>query len=510
MEKTMDYKDYGFDKSLLEKREALINDGVSIYPYSFADAEKIGSVVSKGSPEEGDETEVTIAGRITSIRSMGKSIFMDIKDSSGKIQVYLGKKNHEETWEHIGLVDIGDILGIKGVVFTTRMGELTVRASSWEFLSKAVVPIPFGKEDAEGKVYYRSNDPETKYRERYLNWTIDDSERNRMYTRSKIISLVRRNMEDEGFLEVATPTIEFVYGGAEARPFETSIWALGRKEAFLRISPELYLKRYIVGGFDKVFSICQNFRNEGIDASHNPEFTMIEWYEAFTDYYTQMERFENLVADVCKSVHGTTKITYQGTEIDFAPPWRRLTVLDALKEYADIDASNMDVSELKAVMEKNNIEYSEDITWGFAVAELFEELCEHHLIQPTIVTDHPIDISPLTKVKRGDARLVERFEPYVNGMEIGNSYSELTDPVDQLERLTSQRNSSDATDNENEEQNYEDHPVDADFVKAIGCGMPPTGGTGLGIDRLVMLLTDATSIRDIIPFPMIKPKKSAD
>lgn len=499
----MDYKDYGFDKSLLEKRETLINDGVSIYPYSFADSIKIGSVVAKGSPEEGDETEVTIAGRITSIRSMGKSIFMDIKDSSGKIQVYLGKKNHEETWDHIGLVDIGDILGVTGIVFTTRMGELTVRASSWKFLAKAVVPIPFGKEDADGKVHYRSNDPETKYRERYLNWTIDDDERNRMYTRSKIISFIRRSMEDAGFLEVATPTIEFVYGGAEARPFETSIWALGRKEAFLRISPELYLKRYIVGGFDKVFSICQNFRNEGIDASHNPEFTMIEWYEAFTDYNDQMERFENLVSGVCQNVCGSTKIAYQGKEIDFAPPWRRLTVLDALKEYADIDASSMDISELKAVMDKHEIEYDNDIPWGFAVAELFEELCESKLIQPTFIIDHPIEISPLTKVKRGDSRLVERFEPYVNGMEIGNAYSELTDPVDQLERLTSQRNSNDAND---EEQNYEDHPVDADFVKAIGCGMPPTGGVGLGIDRIVMLLTDSSSIRDIIPFPMIKPK----
>lgn len=496
----MDYRNYGFDETRLKKREAMLNAGVSLYPYSFEGVNDIKSILSNARQNENAETSSIIAGRVTAIRSMGKSTFMDIKDDSGKIQVYLSRKAHNETWRYVDLVDIGDVLGLRGQTFKTKAGEWTINVESWEFLAKAVVPIPYGKESSEGKVYYRSSDPEIRYRERYLNWTLDDNDRNRIYVRSKIISMIRRQMEDSGFLEVSTPTIEFVYGGAEARPFETSIWALGRKKAFLRISPELYLKRYVVGGFNKVFSICQNFRNEGIDASHNPEFTMIEWYEAYTDYNTQMERFESLVSNVCQSVCGTNKIVYQGTTIDFSPPWRRLTVLGALKEFAGIDAAGMDVNELKHIMDNNDIDHHGNLSWGIAVTELFEALCEPKLIQPTFITDHPVEISPLTKIKRGDKRLVERFEPYVNGMEIGNAYSELTDPVDQLQRLEAQRK------NGNSNQDYEDHPVDSDFVKAIGCGMPPTGGVGLGIDRLVMLLTDSPSIRDIIPFPMIKPK----
>lgn len=496
----MDYKKYGFDETRLKKRETLMRDGVSLYPYSFKKAMNIEFILLQAQQNESIDTTAIISGRVTAIRNMGQATFLDIKDASGKIQVYLSKKAHKETWRHAGLIDIGDILGFRGQVFKTKAGEWTINVDSWEFLAKTVVPIPFGKESSDGKVYYRSSDPETRYRERYLNWTLDDNDHNRIRQRSTIISLIRYQMECLGFIEVSTPTIEFVYGGAEARPFETTIWALGRKKAFLRISPELYLKRYIVGGFNKVFSICQNFRNEGIDASHNPEFTMIEWYEAHTDYHTQMERVELLVSSVCQSVCKTTKIIYQGTTIDFSPPWRRLTVLDALKEYANIDAGNMEVNELKLLMEKNDIEQPGQLSWGFAVIKLFEKLCEPKLIQPTFIMDHPVEISPLTKIKRGDNRLVERFEPYVNGMEIGNAYSELTDPVDQLQRLEAQRENSCS------DQDYEDHPVDADFVKAIGCGMPPTGGVGLGIDRLVMLLTDSPSIRDIIPFPLIKPK----
>lgn len=396
-------------------------------------------------------------------------------------------------------MDLGDIIGVEGSVFKTKSGELSVNVVRLEILSKTVVPIPMGKEVGE-KSIYRLADVESKYRERYLHWLLDEADRDRIRQRSRIISSFRRRMEAEGFLEVSTPTVEFVYGGAEARPFRTSIWALNNAEAFLRISPELYLKRYLVAGFPKVFSICQNFRNEGVDHSHNPEFTMMEWYEAYTDYEFQMRRFETLVAGVCEEICGSTRITYQGVEIDFRVPWSRISVLDALRQFASVDASQMSAEDLRAELGRRGVACPEPLSWGVAVIELFEATCEEHLVQPTFIIDHPVEISPLTKLKRGDDRLVERFEPYAFRMEIGNAYSELTDPVAQLERLLEQRRER------GNQEDYENHPIDADFVKAVGCGMPPAGGVGLGIDRLIMLMTDAPSIRDIIPFPMVKPK----
>lgn len=502
----MEHKAYDFDETKLNKREALLSKGVNIYPYDFKGAQKISAVIEKvkESEEKGEglEWSVTLAGRIWSIRKMGKTVFVDLRDNSGKIQLYFTQGNFRaDQWDLVSLFDLGDIIGITGTIFRTKTGELTVKVEEFSFLSKTVVPIPIGKE-AEEKVFYRVSDPETKYRERYLHWLLDAKDAERIRNRSLIISAIRRRMEEAGFLEVATPSIEFIYGGAEARPFKTSIWALGNREAFLRISPELYLKRYIVAGFEKVYTICQNFRNEGIDHSHNPEFTMMEWYEAYTDYEFQMRRFENLVADVCEEICGSKQIVYQGTEIDFTPPWQRLTMLEALKKYASLDAASMPVDDLKIEMERRGLSYHEPLSWGPAVVELFEATCEEHLIQPVFILDHPVEISPLTKKKRGDERLVERFEPFVCRMEIGNAYSELTDPVDQLERFMAQRKAQAA------DKEYEDNPLDADFVKAIGCGMPPTGGVGLGIDRLIMLLTDASNIRDIIPFPMIKPQKS--
>lgn len=501
----MNTKTFGFDEQLLQKREALLHLGVHPYPYSYDDPLPIGQVLQdvERREAEGDDIgeQVVLTGRIWAQRKHGKTQFWDLRDASGKIQLYL---KHDrlgaDRWEQLKHLDIGDVLGVKGVLFRTHPGELTVQIEHLTVLAKAVVPIPVGKETDE-ETYYRVVDPEVKYRERYLHWILDEEDRRRIILRTQIIATVRRWMEDEGFMEVSTPTIEFVYGGAEARPFRTSIWALEHKEAFLRISPELYLKRYLVAGFEKVYTICQNFRNEGIDFSHNPEFTMMEWYETYTDYERQMVRFEELVAHVCRTVHGSYEVTYQGTELDFTPPWRRLSVLEALKEYGDLDASALSADELTRIVRKHGIPCADTLPWGIAVVELFEHLCEPHLAQPVFIIDHPIDVSPLTKVKRGDPRLVERFEPYVVGMEIGNAYSELTDPVDQLNRLMEQCRSD--TD---ENGAYENHPIDADFVKAIGCGMPPTGGVGLGIDRLIMLLTDARSIRDVIPFPMVKPR----
>ncbi|MEW8051958.1 MAG: lysine--tRNA ligase, partial [Candidatus Thiodiazotropha sp.] len=477
----------------------LLEQGVNPYPYEFNTPQPIDSVMPVS--EQAGDDPVTLVGRLWARRKMGKAVFMDLRDHSGKIQLHISRDTvSAQLWEMLPLLDLGDIVGVEGTTFMTKTGQLTVSVETLTVLAKSVVPLPLGKEK-DDEAFSRVSDPEAKYRERHLHWMLNEADRELIVGRSAIVSAVRRRMESDGFLEVSTPTIEFVYGGAEARPFTTSIWALGRKDAYLRISPELYLKRYIVAGFEKVFTICQNFRNEGIDASHNPEFTMMEWYEAHTDYERQMERFETLVSDVCEEICGSTKVIYQGVELDFTPPWRRLSVLDAIQEFAGINAGEMSVEQLKEELRRRHIPFQEPLPWGVAVTELFEATCEEHLVQPVFVIDHPIEISPLTKTKRGDPRLVERFEPFIFRMEIGNAYSELTDPVDQLERLVGQREIQRGTD-----QDFENHPVDADFVRAVGYGMPPTGGVGLGVDRLIMLLTDASSIRDVIPFPMVKPK----
>lgn len=486
----------GFDPRRLEKRAELCASERNPYPYTFSTTHRIGEVRAQAG--QTPELAVRVAGRIWARRGMGRVLFMDLQDHTGKIQLYLTPQTLGEDWETLSQLDLGDILGVEGVVFLTRTGELSVQVRACTLLAKALVPIPIGKEAGE-TTYYRVADPEVKYQERYLHWLLDKTDRERIYERGRIIAAVRRRMEGEGFLEVSTPTITPLYGGAEARPFTTSVWALDRQEQFLRISPELHLKRLVVAGFEKVFTICQNFRNEGIDRSHNPEFTMMEWYEAFTDYEDQMRRFEELVAAVCVEVCGSTVVVYQGAEVDYAPPWRRLGMLDALRQYAGVDAESLTAEELQEELVRHSAEPPESLSWGLAVARLFEATCEKHLVQPTFVLDHPLEISPLARARRGDGRLAERFEAYVGGMEVGNAYSELTDPLEQLDRFLAQRRT----------QGEEAHPLDVDFVRALGCGMPPTGGVGLGIDRLVMLLTDAASIREVIPFPMTKATRPA-
>ena len=496
----MNYPNF-FDKTLLEKRELLINENFNPYPYEFQQSHKIEKIISDQEVLIDKEENVSIAGRVWSMRTAGKAFFIDIKDNSGKIQLYVSINNvDEKTWKLLtALTDIGDIIFIEGKLFITRTGELTIQVATASMLSKSVVRLPVSKE-SETDSYYQVKDSEIVYRERYLYWNIDEQAKALMLLRSKIISKIRFWMNNNGFLEVQTPTIEMIYGGAEARPFETKIWALDNQKAFLRISPELYLKRYIVGGFDKVFTICQNFRNEGIDKSHNPEFTMMEWYEVGSDYYKQMERFENLTEYLVKELYnGNTAIQYGDKIIDFKVPWRRLSVVEAIKEYAGIDVLEMTLEELRVWMKDNNVDFQEEDSKGILIVQIFEERCEQHLVQPTFVTDHPVEISPLTKERRGMPGFVERFEPFANAMEIGNAYSELTDPVEQFERLWEQRNRS------NKEGDFENHPLDYDFIKAIGIGMPPTGGVGFGVDRIIMLLTNTQTIRDIIPFPMMKP-----
>ncbi len=487
-----------FDPDLLRKREELRGQGIDPYPYSFDRTHTLAEVRAR----QADliDKEVRVAGRLTAYRGKGKLIFADIADASGRIQVMFRKDEFDDaSWEVIKRqLDLGDVVGIRGTVFVTKMGELSVLPKEFRLLAKAVVRVPIQK-TKEDKTWFQLSDPEIRYRERYLHWITDPPARQAMVIRARAISAIRRFLEGRGFLEVTTPTIEMLYGGAEARPFATTIHALSGQPAYLRISPELPLKRFIVGGFEKVFTICQNFRNEGIDHSHNPEFTMLEWYEAYTDYTYQMEQFETLVSGVVKEIRGDTRIAYQGTDLDFTPPWRRLTILEGL-EAAGVPARSMDEAALKAEFAKRGIEPPRPFSWGHAIAELFKELVEKTLVQPVFVCDFPVEISPLTKKKRGDDRLVERFEPMVAGMEIGNAYSELTDPVEQAERFQRQKALG------KDKEGLEHHPIDADFIKAVGCGMPPTGGVGLGIDRLVMLLADAPSIRDVIAFPLMRPK----
>lgn len=491
------------------------------YPYRFSITHTLAQLREEYEPQELVEHSkelVSVAGRIGAIRRMGKAAFMDLVDFDGRFQIYLQRDTlGTDLWERLKLLDLGDWLGIQGAVFRTKTGELSVKAHQAEILSKTVVRLPISKEKDDRR-FYALSDPELRARKRYLDWITDSESRKRFQQRSLIVEEIRRIMIQWGFLEVLTPTLEVCYGGAEAKPFTTTLHVLGDRKVYLRISPELPLKRYIVGGFPKVFTICQNFRNEGIDRSHNPEFTMMEWYEAFTDYEDQTKRFEELVAEVTRRILGTTRITYRGREVDLAPPWRRLRVADALKEAIGLDivsATDNDIREYcrrwitDADLGDSGDEVAKNIVTvsrGEAVMWLFERLFEDSLVDPVFVMDYPIEISPLTKQKRGCPSLVERFEPYICGMEVGNAYSELTDPVEQLQRFLQQRRWNEAMLASGGAAHHADHPLDLDFIEAVGCGMPPTGGVGLGIDRLVMLLTDSPTIREVIAFPLLRDR----
>ncbi len=501
-----------FQEHRLAKRERLIEEGVNPYPYSFAATHTVRDIIDSFERLSESGEFVSIAGRMLSARKMGKSWFLDIIDRGDRFQMYV--RPDEATPESVALVsnlDIGDWIGVAGTLFRTRTGEPTVLVKRLDVLGKSVADVPFGKIH-EGGTSYTLSSLEVRRQQRYLDWITDPESVRRFEVRSRIISLTRRWMEDQGFMEVDIPTLELVYGGAEARPFKTSVWALGGQEVFLRVSLELPLKRYIVGGFPKVFALNKCFRNEGIDATHNPEFTLMEWYEAFTDYEDQMERFEALTSHIVQSITDGLKLTFQGREVDLTPPWKRIRIPEVVEEifgrpFAEIDRTAL-TAELDAAMSDEKLSYV-GITRDQFRAELAEaklghlvmEKVEKHLEEtgrlwdPCFLCDHPRDISPLTKVKRGNPDFVERFEPHIAGMEVGNAYSELTDPVEQYERFRAQRI-------EKSVKGYEDHPVDTDFIHAIGCGMPPTGGVGYGIDRIVMLITGKESIRDIIAFPM--------
>ena len=449
------------------------------------------SVEIKEHFEELEGKKVSIAGRIMSKRGHGKVCFVDLQDTEGKIQLFVKMDAvGEEEYEIFKTYDIGDIIGIEGEVFRTKTEEISVRANKIVLLSKSLQILP--------EKFHGLKDTDLRYRQRYVDLIMNPEVKETFKLRSKMIKSVREYLDERGFIEVDTPILGTLAGGANARPFVTHHNALDI-DMYLRIANELYLKRLIVGGFEKVYEMGRMFRNEGMDYKHNPEFTNIELYQAYVDYEEMMRLTENLVAYVAEKALGTTKITYQGKEIDLTPPWRRLDMEEAVKEYAGVDFStiNTDEEALKVAKEKG-IEIKPGMTRGHIISELFEEFCEQHLVQPTFVTGHPVEISPLAKKDPKDPRKTHRFEAFINTWEIANAFSELNDPIDQKQRFLDQLKQRELGDDEA-------HVMDTDFVNALEVGLPPTGGLGIGIDRMIILLTDQPSIRDVILFPTMKP-----
>jgi len=443
--------------------------------------------------DELEGQEATLAGRIMTKRIMGKASFVHILDSKGQIQIYvqineLGK----EDYDTFKTYDIGDIIGVTGTVFRTKKGEISLKAAKITLLTKSLQPLP--------EKWHGLKDPDLRYRQRYVDMIVNPDVRKTFIARSKIIQNIRRYLDERGFLEVETPVLHNSAGGAAARPFITHHNTLDI-DMYLRIATELHLKRLIVGGFDKVYEIGRIFRNEGMSIKHNPEFTSIELYEAFTDYHDMMKLTEEMISSVAKSVIGTDQITYQGVEINLAPPWNRITMADAVKQYTGIDMSSIESDEeAREAAKQIGIWLEGNEPWGVVLNTIFEEKVEEQLVQPAFIMDYPIEVSPLAKKMKEDPRLTYRFELFINGREYANAFSELNDPIDQKERFLDQVR-------QRAEGNEETEMMDEDFLNALEIGMPPTGGLGIGIDRLVMLLTDSYSIRDVILFPTMKPKE---
>ncbi len=430
-----------------------------------------------------------------SLRGHGHTSFGNIKDGTSAIQFYIKDADvDEKTWSLFKLIDLGDIVGIHGAFFMTKTGELTIKVRRLELLSKSILPLP--------EKYHGLQDKELRYRRRYLDLIVNDEVMKVFTTRSMIIDTVRDYLREHGFLEVETPILQPLYGGAMARPFVTHHNALDMT-LYLRIADELYLKRLIVGGMERVFEFSKDFRNEGMDRSHNPEFTMLECYAAYWDYNDMMDFVEGMYARACEKALGTTEISYQGQKLSLASPWRRLTFFGSLEEKTGADLRNAEVGELAAVAKKHDIDIEGVSGRAGLLDELFSNLVEPGLIQPVFITDYPVELSPLAKVHRSEKGLVERFEPYIAGFEVANAFSELNDPIDQRERFEAQVRAR-------EQGADETHPVDEDYLRALEHGMPPTGGLGVGIDRMVMLLTDSPSIRDVILFPQMRSEQGRE
>lgn len=446
----------------------------------------------KANYDKYEEKDVSVAGRIIAKRIMGKASFCTIQDSDEKIQSYVSINDlGEESYKAFKTYDIGDFIGIKGFVFKTKTGEISVHAKEVTLLSKSLRPLP--------EKFHGLKDPDLRYRQRYVDLIVNPEVKDTFILRSKIIKEIRRFMDELGYMEVETPMLTTVATGDAARPFITHHNTLNL-QMYLRIAPELNLKRLIVGGFDKVFEIGKNFRNEGMDIKHNPEFTNMEFYAAYQDYNDMMHTAEQLISTVAQNALGTTTINYQGQEINLAPGWKKITMIDAIKERTGVDFNTINTDEeAQAIAKEKGVEYEEiKNTRGHIINEFFETFVEDTLIQPTFIIDYPVEVSPLTKRKKEDSRLVERFELFIGGREYGNAYSELNDPIDQYERFVKQVEAK-------EKGDEEAGGMDEDFVNALEIGLPPTGGMGIGLDRLIMLLTDSASIRDVLFFPTMKP-----
>jgi len=442
--------------------------------------------------EELENKEVVVAGRIMAKRIMGKASFCHIQDMQGKMQVYVSINDiGEDNYKEFKNYDLGDIVGIKGFVFKTKTEEISIHAKEISLLTKSLRPLP--------EKYHGLKDTDLRYRQRYVDLIVNPDTRKTFITRSKIIKELRRILDEKGYMEVETPILNTIVTGDAARPFITHHNTLNL-DMYLRIAPELYLKRLIVGGFDKVYEIGRLFRNEGMSIKHNPEFTNIELYSAYEDYNDMMDIAEEIVSTLAKNVLGTTKISYQGVDIDLTPGWKRISMIDSIKEVTGIDFNEIETDEeAQKLAKEKHVEYEDTKnTRGHIINAFFEEFVEETLIQPTFIIDYPVEISPLTKRKKSDKRLTERFEMFIGGREYGNAYSELNDPIDQYQRFLKQVEAKNLGDEEA-------GMMDLDFVNALEIGLPPTGGLGIGLDRLIMLLTDSASIRDILLFPTMKP-----
>ena len=477
----------------LDKIRAL---GVEPYGQKFEWDHHAADIRKEAEQLEKEETHVRIAGRMMIRRGQGKTAFCVLRDQTGDIQVYFKRDElPENEWALFKLVDIGDILGIEGTVFTTHTGELTVRVLHFTMLSKSLRPLP--------EKWHGLTDKEQRYRQRYLDLIMNPEVRETFVKRAAMMAAIRKWYTDHGFLEVETPVLQPLYGGANAKPFTTHFNALDMT-MYLRIAPELYLKRLLVGGYERIFEITRNFRNEGMDTRHNPEFTAIETYQAYGDIEDVINQTEQIVAACAMASYGSMKFTYEDTEIDVTPPWPRLTMAEAVKKYTgeDFDACQT-IEDARAIADKLHVEYGEYDGFGKILSECFDAYVEEHLIQPVHITKHPIEVSPLSKLDPKDPRYTIRFESYIYGRELANGFSELNDPIDQRKRFELQVE-------ERKHGDDEAHPIDEDFLTALEYGMPPTGGLGIGLDRLFMLMTNSASIRDVLLFPAMKPETALE
>ncbi|MBC2704355.1 lysine--tRNA ligase [Desulfobacula sp.] len=486
------------ESKLIQVRKEKINElkenGINLYPNDFKPScsiKELKKIIGKRPDSLGEKgDEFYVAGRMMAVNKMGKSSFIRFKDGSDQLQAYLQKNRlGDETYSLFKKLDIGDFIGVKGPLFQTRTGEWTLLAKEFRLLSKAVRPLP--------EKFHGLKDPEKRYRRRYLDLIMNEDTRQIFIKRSKIVASMRRFFEEKGFMEVETPMMQPLAGGAEATPFKTWHNALGM-ELFLRIAPELYLKRLVVGGFEKVFEINRNFRNEGISTRHNPEFTMVEFYQAYADYENLMDLTEEMFESIVKEISGSTAIEYQGQTIDFKKGWQRIPMIESLVKIGGVDPAILDDTEsLLNFAQKNNIQITKKDRHGKVLTKLFDILVEPKLIQPTFITGYPIEVSPLSRKSDGNPELTDRFELFIAGREIANGFSEINDPEDQHNRFLMQAQQRD-------EGNSEAHIMDSEYVEALEYGMPPTAGEGIGIDRFVMLLTDSPSIREVILFPHMK------